>query len=198
MVNVTLHKWMSFVDGENLTIRGQELAKDKRLSIPEKGPYSWRDVFLWIPGWHGNNRQSCPTWPFLDAWAVRAYYYASFKGDDQMRDEIVDALRALHFYPRIFKKTRPDEKAKAVDIALAKDMLSHAFLGNYEAAVLVTGDGDYVPLVEEVQHQGKRVVLWFFRGSSLNPALLRVVDDFYDITKGFLDLWQNPNVPLPG
>jgi len=85
MANPTLHRWMSFVDGENLTIRGQELAKARSRSIPEKGPYSWRDVFIWIPGRHGNNRQGCSTWPLLDHWAVRAYYCASFKGDDQTR-----------------------------------------------------------------------------------------------------------------
>jgi len=30
-------------------------------------------------------------------------------------------------------------------------MLSHAFLDHYEVACLVTGDADYIPLVEEVK-----------------------------------------------
>ena len=42
-------------------------------------------------------------------------------------------------------------RAKGVDIALTKDLLSHAFLDNYDAVVLVAGDGDYVPVVEELK-----------------------------------------------
>jgi uncharacterized LabA/DUF88 family protein len=187
---------MSFVDGENLTIQGQKLATARSLSIPDKGPYSRRNVFIWIPGRYGNKLLGSSTYPTLDAWATRANYYASFTGDDQTRNEVIDALRALDFHPKVFKKTRSKDKAKGVDIALTTDMLSHAFFGNYETAVLVTGDGDYLPLVEEVQRQGKRVVLWFFQESGLNPELLRVVDGFYDITATFLENWRNPNAPL--
>ena len=33
-------------------------------------------------------------------------------------------------------------RSKGVDIILTKDMLSHAFPGNFDAALLVAGDGD--------------------------------------------------------
>src|SRR4051794_12186407 len=45
--------------------------------------------------------------------------------------------------------------AKGVDISLTKDMLVQAFLGNYDIAVLVAADGDYLPVVEEVKRLGK-------------------------------------------
>ena len=48
-------------------------------------------------------------------------------------------------------------------------MLSHAFRDNYEVAVLVAGDGDYVPVVQEVQRLGKIVFVWFFENEGLNP-----------------------------
>jgi uncharacterized LabA/DUF88 family protein len=68
-------------------------------------------------------------------------------------------------------------------------MLSHAFLGNYQTAVLVAGDGDYVPLVREVQRFGKRVHVWFFGESGASPELIRVADDFLDISKMFMESW---------
>jgi hypothetical protein len=43
------HKWMLFVDGENFTIRGQELA-DKRSIVLTEGRYYCKDTFLWVPG----------------------------------------------------------------------------------------------------------------------------------------------------
>jgi len=42
-------------------------------------------------------------------------------------------------------------------------MLSNAIDNNYEVAVLVAGDADYVPLVEEVKRRGKMVILCFSR-----------------------------------
>jgi uncharacterized LabA/DUF88 family protein len=68
-------------------------------------------------------------------------------------------------------------------------MLSHAFLGNYRTAVLMAGDGDYVPLVQEVQRLGKRVVVWFFDGDFTSPGLKRVADEFSDISKAFMAAW---------
>ena len=60
---------------------------------------------------------------------------------------------------------------KGVDISLAKDLLSHAFLDNYDYAILYSGDGDYVPLVEEVKRIGKNVMVCFFDTDCLNKEL---------------------------
>jgi hypothetical protein len=43
--------WMSFVDGENFTIRAQNLAKKANVSLIE-GPYFKQDCFVWIPGFN--------------------------------------------------------------------------------------------------------------------------------------------------
>ena len=42
-------------------------------------------------------------------------------------------------------------------------MLRHAHLGNYAAAVLVAGDRDYLPLVDEIKCRGKHLTLAFLR-----------------------------------
>ena len=41
-------EWMLFVDGENVTKRGQEALKGKGFQL-ESGPYWRRDVYLWLP-----------------------------------------------------------------------------------------------------------------------------------------------------
>ena len=188
------HTWMAFVDGENLTMRAQALSQTNKLELAE-GPYFKQNCFVWIPGWHAQARRGAAN-PPIQQWAVRAHYYSSFVGDDTVREEVRDLLRTLHFYPRVFKKAKQDQKAKGVDIALTKDVLSHAFLGNYQTAVLIAGDGDYVPLIEEVQRLGRRVIVWFFRENGLSPELLRVADDFYDLTGSFLNTWRNrPVIP---
>ena len=40
-------------------------------------------------------------------------------------------------------------------------MLTHAFRKNYDMAILVAGDEDYIPLVKAVMSEGRKVVLWF-------------------------------------
>jgi uncharacterized LabA/DUF88 family protein len=68
-------------------------------------------------------------------------------------------------------------------------MLSHAFLDNYDVAVLVAGDGDYLPLVREVQRLGKRVYVAFFESSGLNPELSLVADGFHALDGLLFSTW---------
>lgn len=189
------HTWMTFVDGENLTLRGQDLAEQRGVTLVEGG-YFKRDCFVWIPGRNGRHRFGGSE--FMQQRPIRATFYTGVTGADALIQEVRQKLKELAFQPQVFKRIRKDAKAKGVDIALTKDMLSHAFRGNYETAVLISGDGDYVPLVEEVQRLGKRVVLWFFEGDSLNRELKLGADDFVDITTFFLDAWKNtPHCPIP-
>jgi len=60
--------------------------------------------------------------------------------------------------------------SKGEDILLAGEMVRGAALNHYDIAVLVTGDGDFVPAVRIVQELGKPVVIASFR-SSLNHTL---------------------------
>ncbi len=47
---------------------------------------------------------------------------------------------------------------KGIDAAIATDLLSLAWEGVLDAAVLVSGDSDFVPAVERVQEKGLKVV----------------------------------------
>ncbi len=55
---------------------------------------------------------------------------------------------------------------------------------------LISGDGDYVPLVSEVKRLGKVVCVAFFEDSGLNPELRLSADAFADIGQSFLNHWQ--------
>jgi uncharacterized LabA/DUF88 family protein len=96
----------------------------------------------------------------------------------------------LSFQPSVFKKTKKEEPAKGVDITLTKDILINAFLGNYDICVIVAGDGDYIPVVEEIKRLGKVVHLAFFSDYGLNDKLKLACDTYKDLTDDFLSQWR--------
>jgi uncharacterized LabA/DUF88 family protein len=194
-VDPHLRRWMLFVDGENLTIRAQKLADNVAVHLQEGAEYR-KDIFVWMPGIKPTialtNTHDSPI--KVQDHAIRAYYYTSLAGDEPLILSIKQALRALGFHPEVFKKVRAQEKAKGVDIALAKDFLSHAFLDNYDVAVLVAGDGDYVPLLTEVKRLGKVVYVVFFHHYGLSTELHLAADMFFEMEHFFLEHWRAVNV----
>jgi uncharacterized LabA/DUF88 family protein len=188
---------MLFVDGENLVMRAQEFAEGHGLGL-EEGKYYNRDVFVWFP-----DNPATHYWPYssnklpLELSAVRSYYYTSVTGDDKRVDLVREQLWSLDFQPEVFKRTIKGAKAKGVDIALTRDMLTHAFFNHYDAAVLMAGDGDYVPLVDEVKRLGKIVCVAAFSSSGLSPALRLSSDAFVDLEASFKDLWTAYNDRAP-
>jgi uncharacterized LabA/DUF88 family protein len=51
---------------------------------------------------------------------------------------------------------------KGDDIYLATDMVSFAYENTYDTAILVSGDGDFVPSIRRVQKLGKKVENAYF------------------------------------
>ena len=186
-----LRRWMAFVDGENLTLRGQRIASKNGIELIE-GPYYLRDVFIWLPRIRATtaitNTQDTrlPVQPH----AIRAHYYTSLIGDDDKLTEVKDALWKLGFNPDVFKKTKKDEKAKGVDIALTKDLLWHAYFNNYDVAVLFSGDGDYVPVIEAVKRLGKAIFVVSFQDTGLSQTLRIASDTYYELEPFFVDTWR--------
>ena len=54
------------------------------------------------------------------------------------------------------------DKEKGVDVALAVDAMEVGLDGKIDVAVLVTGDGDFVPLVRRLMKHGIRVAGFYF------------------------------------
>ena len=191
-----LRRWMMFVDGENLTIRAQKWAQDKGVQLQE-GPYYMRDVLVWLPENEATtrllHREDGPE--ELQLLGVRAYYYTSTIGDENKIRSIREALWTIGFQPEVFKKPRKQYKTKGVDIALTTDLLGNAYRDNYDAAVLVAGDGDYVPLVEEVKRLGKVVHVAFFSEGrhGLSPELRLASDRFWKLEYAFSGAWERYN-----
>lgn len=185
-----LRRWMMFVDGENLTKRAQQIAENEAVGL-EEGPYHSRDVFIWFPDREGT-LSLLPTRYKLQPHAIRSYYYTTTGGDENEIKRIRECLWDMAFQPEVFKRPRARrQQAKGVDIALTKDFLSHAYSDNYDVAVLVAGDGDYVPLVDEVKRLGKGVFVVFFRDSGVNPELRLSSDVFFELDESFISAWQS-------
>jgi len=77
---------------------------------------------------------------------------------------------------------------KGTDVALAVDALQVGLDGKIDIAVLVTGDGDFVPLVRALNKQGVRVLGTYFKyrtkdgkKSFMNERLLSVVNYAVDV-----------------
>lgn len=54
-------------------------------------------------------------------------------------------------------------KEKEIDVKLATDMLSSAYEDLYDKCVLLSGDGDFKPVIEKIISLGKKVEVWSFR-----------------------------------
>ncbi len=65
---------------------------------------------------------------------------------------------------------------KGIDILLATDMLTHSFKRNYDVAILVAGDNDYVSALQAVKDNGQHVEVALF-GKSTTSRQLRVSAD---------------------
>ncbi len=169
-------RWMQFIDGKSFTVRAQELLKVSSYE-PRDSNFYMKDCFLWP----GGDNHAFPRPHLADPWPVRSFYYTSVAGGEDMRAGARERIRNLGFEPHVFNHEKFPGRTTGADIALTKDILSHAFRGNYEIAVLISGDGAYVPVVEEVQRLGKRVHVHFMSRHA-NPELKLVADAFEDIT----------------
>jgi uncharacterized LabA/DUF88 family protein len=78
---------------------------------------------------------------------------------------------------------------KGIDIAMAVDVLQVGLEGKIDVAALITGDGDFVPLVRALMKHGIRVMAVFFdyeedgRKSFINQRLLEACNYFLNINE---------------
>lgn len=78
---------------------------------------------------------------------------------------------------------------KGLDIHLAKDILLMAVENKYDAAILVSGDGDFVPIIEEVKKLKKKVQVAAFNND------FRKCYDLKNAASSFIDLgWLIPSI----
>jgi uncharacterized LabA/DUF88 family protein len=160
---------MLFIDGENLAIRWKNQLGDR--PVPDHVKYR-HDIFVWTDLLNMTRHLHCNI--------IRRHYYTSSRGDETDRSAIVDELKAIGIESPYVYHRQKAKNSKRVDIKLSVDMLTHAYQNNYDVAVLIAGDEDYVPLVEAVKNAGRRVFVWFVK-DGLSPHIERSADYFYDL-----------------
>lgn len=118
---------------------------------------------------------------------VRTYYYNAPLTDDyesELREgqhRFFDSLRRIPFVTvRLGRLHRRPDGAlveKGVDVAIAVESLGLAHMNAYDCALIVSGDGDYVELVEAIKRLGKHVECAMFKNQSAG-ILMEHVDVF--------------------
>lgn len=57
---------------------------------------------------------------------------------------------------------------KKVDIKIAIDIISFGYENAYDTAILVSGDGDFLPVIKKVKELHKNIEIWAFKYSLAN------------------------------
>jgi uncharacterized LabA/DUF88 family protein len=119
---------------------------------------------------------------------IRIYYYNAEVGQkeepERHKDQrkFFDGIAAIPYAElrlgRLVYNNWPNSPPyeKGVDIQLATDMITHSFKNNYDVAVLVAGDTDYVGALQAVKDNGKNVEVALFGKERTSVPLRKVAD----------------------
>ena len=183
-------KTLIFVDGENLVLRYQHMLSEGRVPRPDN--VHIQDCFIW------NQR-------VLDdnTWDLKLLaYYTSVVGDDKLIQDVREKIALTTFIcvrkrtenfvsttsgqivPFVRKKAKKSNKDSVCDIAITVDIMRACYRDHAETIWLFSGDGDFIELLYEAVHSGKRVYVSAF-SSGLNKEIPYVVDEFIPLEKYF-------------
>lgn len=139
---------------------------------------------------------------------IRNYYYNATVGKREEPERYKDQqaffagvaavpyteLRLGHLVYNNWPNTPPYEKG--VDVQLATDLLTHSFKNNYDTAILVAGDNDYVGALQAVKDNGKHVEVALFGKERTSRQLREVADRIITMDGRFLrGCWKNELAP---
>ena len=124
---------------------------------------------------------------------IRIYYYNAEVGRREEPERYKDQqaffagitaipyceLRLGRLVYNNWPNTPPYEKG--VDIQLATDMITHSFKNNYDVAILVAGDNDFVGALQAVKDNGKNVEVALFGKERTSMQLRKVADEIITI-----------------
>lgn len=208
----SFRRLMIFVDGENLVFRYQHMIGHKeRPRIPREDVLHKRDVYVWVNNFYLNEqlheiiRATYYTSAFGDDLKIK-------EAKDDIRNLNFSKHRNLtlpnRFTPHVFKKKKKNSKkeknienkkdgentcncdslyivkSKGVDIQLTVDILNHVHSDNVDTVLLFSGDGDFIPVMTEVQRCGKQFWVYAF-SKGLNPEIEPIADKFICIDNLF-------------
>ena len=111
---------------------------------------------------------------------IRPYYYSATTGEKKYQ-LFHNRLEFIGYETRILNMKKGWGQ-KGVDIKLAVEMLSFGFNDKYDIAILVSGDKDFLPMVEMVKDLGKTVIVASF-DHCCSGDLQRKADQYISLTK---------------
>ncbi len=123
---------------------------------------------------------------------VKIFYYNAplFQKEDpkayKKQQVFFESLRKIKrlelFLGRLEKRPDNQKAEKGVDVKLAADLVTNAFYGKYDTAIIATNDADFVPAIKAVQERGKEVYNVSFPKSK-SYHLNRVCDKTLTVTE---------------
>lgn len=171
---------MVFIDGENLVFSFEKMLKDGL--IPRNNTIHEKNIFAW------NENTIDPK--MFEVLRVTLYTYAvgsdeviestNQKNKELTFNKVISSALPINITPIVFKKNKKNKKTKGVDIKMTVDILTHCYNDNLDTVMIVAGDGDYLPIIEEAKRMGKQVYLAFF-SKGLNNHLIYNVDKYISL-----------------
>ena len=129
---------------------------------------------------------------------VRTYYYNATVDQQLEAQRYADQQRFFERLRRVpmfevklgtlvyrngFPQVPPYEKG--IDVRLATDMLTHAYRGNYDTAILVSGDTDFADAVQAVKDLGRHVEVALFGSPGSSRRLRDVADNVIPLNAAY-------------
>lgn len=96
-----------------------------------------------------------------------------------------------HLYTGLMRGQGKKQRQKAVDVKIAVDMFTHAIRGNMSHATLLSGDLDFLPLVEALVQEGIYITIYCER-SSASTDLVYAADARYFFDPSVILDWLVP------
>jgi uncharacterized LabA/DUF88 family protein len=79
-----------------------------------------------------------------------------------------------------------DIENKGVDVALATDLLVYGLTGSYDAAIIVSGDNDFIPVIEKLKERKPELKIEVAQFENAVGHRMRIVTDkYYPLDKDF-------------
>lgn len=184
-------KTVIIIDGENILTRYSEMKKAGH--TPREDNVLHGDYFVWNPAVLMENM-----WDIL-----RISYHTSMAGDDLKIEEAKKSIASVNYkcraevkglyenkqlfrsssgriVPRVRKRAARSRKESICDIAIAVEALRACYRDHASKIWIISGDGDFVSLYQEIMHGGKEVIVAAL-SSGLNRSVPVAVDHFIDL-----------------
>lgn len=196
-------KTVVIVDGENLAIRYKAMIKD---GYEAKNNVIYvKDIFVWSPDLF----QRYNTMKDI----LRISYFTCITGDDVILKQLNDKISKIEYSytvdivgggggnslytdglnkivntgtlnPRLFKKQK-GQPSKKIDIAMVIDAFNYSILDGIDEIHIMSGDADFIPVLQEIMRRGKKVAVSSF-SSGVNDEMKHIPDTYHCLDDIFL------------